>query len=491
MKHTLFLLFIVLLSACQQVAVNDVTQMPGTIASSPIVTSTKIIITPTPSATKTYTPTPSKTPTQLPPQFFNPADIQTFTPASPAQCPKEDPNLEFDVKQSRELTGSGSLNEHFTKYVLEFLNSGGTMQSILPALNKYYGEQITPSFQIQDVTGDGIQELIYPFGIWMDVFGCKDGKYQLILSDTVGDGSNGVDLVSVTDINQDGLAELVVYFSACLGSRCPSISVYEWNGKKFYDLIENPSYIIFDGCSSLAVAPFEIEIRDIDNNGTKEIILRNNGDVFPDIDFPYRKEARICMWNGKNVVVYKIEFDAPHYRFQAVQDGDRATLAGDYGKALSFYQQTIVNQKLEWFTQDRKFQDFKIYAASHYSSLNNPVPTISPDIVPDPNEYPSLAAYARYRIMLLYVLQNKLPDAEAAYDTLQKEYLFDKPGGYFAQMAFLFWKKYQITQDIKQACDEAVMYAATDPEILLKYLGDFDHGIHSMEYTPESICPFK
>ncbi len=46
---------------------------------------------------------------------------------------------------------------------------------------------------------------------------------------------------------------------------------------------------------------------------------------------------------------------------------------------------------------------------------------------PDPNEYPNLAAYARYRIMLLYLLQGWDSDAQVIYETLQEIILRGHP----------------------------------------------------------------
>jgi hypothetical protein len=471
MKQFLILTCIALLSACQSLAVNSLTPTPS-----------KISVTPISSSTNTFTPAPSETPipsetaTPFPPKSFDPAIIPTFTPSSPAQCPKEDSNLKFSVENAYASAPPGEGNQYFTKYVLEFLNSGGTLQTISLAFKIQF-------FRVQDVTGDNISELIFPYGIWLDIFGCRNGKYELMFDATDISNLNGVDIIDVTDINRDGLAEIIINMNGCMGNRCPTIRVYEWNGKDFQDLIANPNSR--NECSSLLVAPFDVEIRDIDSNGTKEIILMNNGFVQPDNDFPYRRETRICMWNGQNLVVYKREFDAPYYRFQAVQDGDRVILSGDYNQALSFYQQTINDKKLEWFTQDRKWYDFWVYHSKIYSS--EPTPTASPALIPDPNEYPTLAAYAYYHIMLLQILQNDGIKAESTFNTLQSEF---PPESYFAQVAFVFWQEYQLSTNIQSSCRKVVEYAQEHP-VPVEYLGDWDHGVHSIQYTPETICPFR
>jgi hypothetical protein len=396
------------------------------------------------------------------------------------------PDLVFDLQEALSAPGNENPNAHFTQYVLDYLNSGGSVQAISSAINQN-SDHADSRFQAKDVTGDDIPELIFANGIGIDVFGCQNSTYQRIGLMTGGNKA-GSSIIAVTDINLDGMAEIVSYLNGCMGDRCPFISVSEWNGNEFQELILDSASA--DGCSYPLVAPFGVKVQDIDSNGTKEIILFNNGNPWPDNDFPYRQETRTCMWNGKNIVVFDDEFDPPYYRFQAVQDGDRAFLAGKYTQALDFYQEAIFSDRLEWFTRERWRHDFEVYRTNYFSSPDEPTPTADPSLVPDPNEYPYLAAYSRYRIMLLNVTQGFLKDAETVYDTLLEKFPPGNPGNFFAQMASAFWNEYQSSQSIGQACSQAIAYAADYPEIL-RYLGDWDRGVQSMHYTPEVICPLK
>jgi len=494
MKRFLFLTCIALLSACQSLAVNSRTAIPSEEVNSSFSTPIKVsatqtlFITSTDTSEPSETQSPTETATQFPAKLFNPTVIQTITPSLPAQCPPEDAKLQFRVEDLDTLTASapaGQQNQYFTKYVLDFLNSGGTLRSILSAYQKLSGEQIRTYLRATDVTGDKIAELVFTYGIWLDVFGCKAGKYELTFTDTYESDLSGVDIIDVDDINHDGLAEIFVSFDGCMGNRCPIIRIYEWNSNDFQNLIVDES------CTSLHLTPYEVQIRDIDNNGTKEIILRNKENPWPDdIAFPLRKETHICMWNGQNFVVYKNQFDTPYYRFQAVQDGDRATLAGDYDIAFNFYQRTINDKKLQWFTQDRKWYDFWIYRSKYFPSFQEPTPTASPSMVQDPNEYPNLAAYAYYRIMVLYILQNDKAKAESTFSTLQSQFPTENPGNYFAQIASIFWQEYQSSMNVQSSCRKVVEYAQ-EHSLPTQYLGDWDHGVHSIHYTPELICPFK
>jgi hypothetical protein len=384
--------------------------------------------------------------------------------------------LTYDTKKFE--TPVGDINQQFIDYTLSFLNNGGSIQSIRSQFTQ------ANSFVQEDVTGDGTDELIIAYGIWINIFSCSDGKSQLSTTVTT-DAAQNSRILDVTDLNLDGLAEVIVYFDGCLGGRCPEIKILEWDGIKFEDLISK-----YSRCHNLT-APLDISIRDVDKNGTREIMLSNNGRLWPDgIGFPYRAETLTCMWNGKNIDVSKREFGKPYYRYQTLQDGDMATLAGDYQKALIFYKQAVFNNKLEWFTQERGVHDFWVYRSNYFSSLGEPTPTASPSLQPDPGEYSSLAGYAYYRIMLLHLVRGYESDATTVYNTLQQKFGTDLYGRPYVEMATAFWEAYQSTHEMYDGCAAAVQYAAEHPEILIPLGSDY-HGVQSHIYAPADVCPFR
>ena len=94
-----------------------------------------------------------------------------------------------------------------------------------------------------------------------------------------------------------------------------------------------------------------------------------------------------------------------------------------------------------------------------------------------------LAAYARFRMMLLYVVQGWMSDAQVVYDTLQKKYP-EKTNGYiYAEMAQVFWTEYAASGMLDQACGRAVQIANQDIEGY-RYLGSEYHGYQSLKYKP-------
>jgi tetratricopeptide (TPR) repeat protein len=165
-------------------------------------------------------------------------------------------------------------------------------------------------------------------------------------------------------------------------------------------------------------------------------------------------------------------------------------LAGDFDHALELYREAIDNEQLEWWSLARS-----IYERNAESSQEGIRPTLDPTMQTDPLEYPILAAYAHYRIMLLYVQRGELAEAQAEYDMLWRGFTSGKPGHAHAQMATAFWMEYQKSTDIGQACTEAVRYAAAHSKEILTYLGNSDYsdvffGEQSLNYTSAQICPF-
>jgi len=103
-------------------------------------------------------------------------------------------------------------------------------------------------------------------------------------------------------------------------------------------------------------------------------------------------------------------------------------------------------------------------------------------------EYDQLSAYARYRIMIIYLNKGWDGDAKTIYQTLQEKYPKENPGYPYVEMATEFWNEYQLSHDVASACNKAITYA-TDHKEILEPLGS--HGLWDKNYTPDSICPFQ
>jgi tetratricopeptide (TPR) repeat protein len=291
-------------------------------------------------------------------------------------------------------------------------------------------------------------------------------------------------------MNQDGVLEIITMRGDL---RWHPVEIFSWNGTEFLLLnVPDEPWQSF-ACSDLYGHDSQVYIEDTNGNGWLELVLIQGIPIGTEHveGLPWRPEIRICAWNEDRFAVIDYRIDGPpEYRFQAVQDGDRAVIAGDYDQALQMYREAIENKQLEWWSWDRF-----LYEMNAESSLEGIRPTLVPTLRPDPQEYPNLAAYARYRIMLLHILRGDPAEAQASYDKLRLDFPGGKPGYAHAEMAVAFWTAYQRSSDIGQACAQAVKYAAEHPDEILAYLGNNDYnkwhfGSQSLVYTPEDVCPF-
>ncbi len=467
----------------------------------PIPTPTATMATFTPSATPTlsHTPTPSIPPLPTIPTAtptFDISSIVTVTPAPAEQCPETTPIINPDLSfltfhpknpNNQEERDTVEKNRREAKEnILEFINSHGPIPLVEYFEQKGYvnGED----YIYQDLTNDRIPELAIGV-MFFNIFGCKNGRYETLLELPPDMYLWSPNIVSFNDYNKDGIDEIVFrMFTMSQGGRV--YQIYEWNNVEFTNLI--PEHLSYGQIYIQATG--ELHFEDIDNDGIDELVV-NSGIPIWSIYYdglPWRNEKTYYKWNGEFYVPIWREFSIPdvdfvtiqEFRFQSIQDGDLAISQGEYDKALDFYQHTIDDSSLSGYSLDIR-KNLQENWIAHIS--NNPTPTPCPD---DPSEYPKLASYAYYRIMLLHVVQGNLAEAEKTYNTLQEEFAHDQYGAPYAEMARDFWQAYQQNQNMTDACGAAITYAAIHPEILIPLDSNY-HGWQSHTYQSTDICPFR
>lgn len=425
--------------------------------------------------TPSLTPSPTSTWISTPTSDFQNVKQVIFTPASPAICP---PSNTSEIAMPTELP----LDE---ATITNILNNGGVEQLI-----RLLSKDTDVNFRYEDLTNDGVRELI--IRNWLEnyvaVFGCQNGKYvNLLAVNMVFEQTPRI--TAIQDVNHDGVKELVVDLATC--HWCTGMKVYEWNGENFESLVrawyinyysgklEYSDIAELDGNSNASVG-------DIDNNGTFELILDGGAPSYSGgwmgVDGPWRRQKVIYMWNGENYVWYLQKYDVPNFRFEAIQDGDTETIRGNYDSALKSYQAAIFDDKLKSWTQE---------AWRDLLRQNEEAQILSyPDIKKMPfnqDEYNQLSAYARYRIMIIYLERGWDSDAKTVYETLIEKYPQGNLGYPYTELATEFWNEFQSSHDLTFSCDEAITYATKHTEIL-EPLGS--HGLFDKHYEPESICPF-
>ncbi len=430
----------------------------------------------------TNTPLP---PTPLPtiPTFtptFDASTIVTVTPAMKAECPetKPYPNPSLDLFG---LTNDKNL-EDTEKIILELLNNYDSAP-LVKAAQDFWGNP-EEHVVFQDFTNDGLPEIAMGVNAFY-IFGCKNGHYETLLSIPPDTYLSPATFFSIKDNNRNGISELTL-LTGFMSQGGHFYEVYEWNGEEFANLLP-PYYPEHPNTKYLWVeATGKIYYEDIDRDFVQELILDSGIPVWETYyaGLPWRNERTYYKWNGQNYVPYKKEFASPEFRFQAIQDGDLATSQNEFDKALKLYQEAISNNKLNSYSPEIR-ENLRAMWDSRFGK--NPSPTPYPANI---DEYPKLAAYAYYRIMLIHLVLGQESEANASYNTLQQKFGGDPYDQPYVEMATAFWETYQSTHKMYDGCAAAIQYAAEHPEILVPLGSDY-HGWQSHIYVPADVCPFR
>jgi tetratricopeptide (TPR) repeat protein len=476
-----FTLFCLLIAACAAPPADIPTASPGPSAEA----------TATPSATashaldltpNTLTPdTPTITPLPTIPTFtptFDVRTIATATPAPKAECPQVTPLPENTDLGFLDLSFEQKENIlSIEKNLLAFLNQYGhdALYKIITANNLPYFTDV----RLEDWTNDGEPEMIFG-AIWFFVFGCQDGEYASLLKIDPTWELDVPKLFSITDSNRDNIPDITLrIFTSTQGAK--KYQIYQWNGVKFANLLLSEDKDYPDSGNFWIEPEGTIQYKDIDKNLIQELVIDigipTASNYF--LGLPWRNERIIYFWNGKHYVIGHKEFSNPEFLFQAVQDGDLALSQQEYDKAVDLYEQAIFNPNLNGFS---------VEIGQHLqNSWQEPSPT---PISPDSTEYPRLAAYAYYRMLILHTFLGETEAAQVKYATLQEKFPAESPGHPYVEMATDFWDAYQSSGLMYDACAAAIAYADAHPEILIPLGSDY-HGWQSHTYTPADVCPFR
>ena len=460
-------------------------------ATPPIINTSTTALSPFPTATATQTSLPtttltaSITPLPTIPTFtptFNVSTIVTVTPAPKAECPESIPYPEKDFN------------------LIKFMQSGNyksAQEAVLWFLNKYgsevlvnYERNVTTSEEMafRDFTNDGVPELALRLTVGLttfDIFGCEDGEYQVLLSIPSNSLGYAPILFSIQDNNKNGIPELTI-LTGFLSQGGHYFDVDEWDGEKFAAIL-SPFYSNEPDSNYLWVqATGKIHYEDIDSDFLNELILDSGVPVWETYwsGLPWRNKRTYYKWNGQNYAQYKVEFSQPEFGFQAVQDADLAMSQQEYDKALSLYKDAIFSEKLKGYSPEIR-DNLRAQWDASFGTI--PTPTPYPVAL---DEYPKLAAYAYYRIILIHLVQGNEAEAITTHDALQQKFGSGPYGRPYVEMASAFWEAYQSTHKMYDGCAAAIQYAALHPEILIPLGSDY-HGSQSHTYVPADVCPFR
>jgi tetratricopeptide (TPR) repeat protein len=376
--------------------------------------------------------------------------------------------------------------EGFAKSIEIFLNAGGLPEK----LRSYY------SVTIKDLNADSVAEILVKKEGWasdLALFYCKNGKYADAGAFYFDFGATA-DVMAIVDNNKNGFVEIFFKSIGCFMGRCGYLNVVEWDGERFASKVKDPEFPEYPWVE--LNDPDEIALKDLDKDSIKELVwteVPTEGDYWE--YYPVRVVTHVLKWDGENYSALPVEYAAPKYRFQAVQDGDWYAQNGLYDKALKSYQLSIQSEGLGWWTEERREY---IIGPKGFGKCNNPAlatPVYCPPPQPNPDERPVLSAYASFKSVAVYLLTNRPEDAQTAYDKILATYPEGSPAYPITQVAVAFWESYQSNQKLENACQQVVSSLGKNEQILRFLTGGANHSLQGINYTSKSnlieLCPFK
>ncbi|MBN1312039.1 MAG: hypothetical protein JXB30_11530 [Anaerolineae bacterium] len=388
----------------------------------------------------------------------------------PAQCPPAG---------SPALPDTPPIFSRYAEKIVTYLSAGGAPTILEATLRNW--KAITDDGGLvrsdRDFTGDGVPEV---FVVLLDpqsedynpqpgdlyIFGCQEGAYRLLYQVGYKPEQGAPIVTSADDINGNYVNDLVYTIKTCTDLGCEGkTSILEWNITlgNFSSLLTN----------EITTVEPEVVVSDVDEDGLSEVSV-TTGTIRNPSAGPQRKVTNIYKWDGSLYVLSQLLKSPAQYRIHVIYDGDDALAAHDYKAAIEAYKQASTNEELKGW----------LYA----------------------DEFQYLSAFARYRLMLAYVLGNNIDKAQATHDELIGQYAPPPPlpppegeatatptpqagplpGAEFATLADVFWQNFTVNRDVSRACSQVIDSVDKNSSIL-SLLNSF--GYANRQYRPVDICP--
>lgn len=399
-------------------------------------------------------PAPEPPATATPRPTVTPRPTLTPTPTRVRRCPAPNPQAGWIAP----ATFAG-----YPDAIRAFLDAGGlpvTLAKILrdaSSINDQFG-----SVQSLDLTGDGERETIVsifdpptldrspaPNGRLL-IYGCA-AQHSVLLYDYAAPPYETMPrIVQAGDIvGGPRGAQLATVTSTCGASTCiDRFDVLGWDGQAFVSLM----------AERLEMPSGKFALVQTDASPALEIVAQ--GGVIQSVGAgPQRAEKQVWAWNGAQYVLKSVEKAPVEYRIHAVYEGDDAFRAGEFDRAVDWYSRVILDDSLkDWHKE------------IGYRTQNDRI---------------DLTAYARFRLLLIGVRRGDV-NARDQLDALLAENPPGSPAFETANMAQVFWDKYQATRSWADACAAADNYA-NDQYQIFEDMNLF--GYANRAYIPADLCP--
>jgi hypothetical protein len=343
--------------------------------------------------------------------------------------------------------------------IQQFLNRGGWVDDLDKALYDVEIASLPVPVAVADMTGNGFEEMVVsifdpgsvhlpPAGMLL-IYTCDRQEFSLIYQEDSRPIGGAPVIRFLQDLNADGISELVVSSASCGAHTCfERVKVIGWDGSQFINRLEGDT-------DDLPYPTIYLE------PSTKEGIfnLLISGSGFGSVGAgPQRNITRIWSFdqNTQRWRVDSTQFEPSAYRIHILHDAGAAAKDGDYQQALMLYNRAISDTTLD-------------------------------DWVDPALEKAWISAFARYQLVAIYSMLDRITFASTILGEMEKAYPQDsQQHGYF-QMAAAYLDSY-MEEGAEAGCAAAIEYATAHPDIL-DPLGPQIFGYGNPAYKQEDICP--
>jgi hypothetical protein len=348
----------------------------------------------------------------------------------------------------------------YPRGILEYLNQGASPDALDEALTEAGVANVPLAVVPADLTGDGVQdvvvsifnprsEAIVPPGKAL-IYICEAGRYSLAYNEDSVRGFGSPHIWYVQDLDGDGAAEVVLSQATCGAHTCfDDLQVLGWDGQAFANRLEG---------ETLDLPYPDVRVADPDGDGVYDLAVLAGGIASAGAG-PQREVTRNWTLDPASGrwVPGPDTLGTSNFRIHILHDAETAVREGDLEGALALYQRVVTDPTLdEWVDVE--------------------------------NERANLSAYARFKLIVVYMLKDQTEFAGIVLNELQAAYPEGSQQHAYVRLAEAFWDGWE-SGGIPAGCAAAAAYAEEHAEAVLAPLGPAAFGYANLEVSPADICP--
>ena len=343
--------------------------------------------------------------------------------------------------------------EMLTEAVTEYLNTAGTTENLVEAIESADTEVITARTAVADVNNDSSQDIILMTVLWFGggynfqiaVYTCENVAYRLLDDVTFGEFGDAATLELIADTNGNHLPEIIVRPNSIPRKYYESFDFYEWNGAELALIFQTGWE--YGGYGDIFFTNFD------ENPATVELVVERTysygeATAAAYIELWLRRPVNVVYeWTGETYEMFCEYFtDTPTVLYQMLHSAEAYRHCGHYNEALYAYQQ-IVDDYYDFYADAPALEATGGDFALDREAMG--------DMDSTEFERDYLTAFAYYRMVQIYLHKNDLWQAENTLINMRSQFTSGERGYRYAAMAEALFAEYSESSDMNDACEAA------------------------------------